>query len=93
MLAAMEAAGMIQRTPSSTDQRRQIISLTPKSRALIARIKPQIEARYAHLDERFGTAHLQALCQAVDAAVAVMEADMQDVEGRWRVEPVQDLRQ
>lgn len=86
MLSAMEATGMIQRTPSSTDQRRQMISLTAKSRALIARIKPQIDMRYQHLDQLLGTANLQALCQAVDTAVAIMEADMQHVEGRWNGE-------
>lgn len=41
MLAAMEQADMIVRTRSSVDQRRQVISLTPKSRRVLADVEPR----------------------------------------------------
>ncbi|CCF95813.1 homoprotocatechuate degradation operon regulator HpaR [Ralstonia solanacearum] len=73
MLAAMEQADMIVRTRSAVDQRRQLISLTPKSRGFLADVEPQVDAAYADLEHLLGRTRLEALYRVVDEAIDVLE--------------------
>jgi len=73
MLAAMEQSEMIVRTKSSVDQRRQVISLTPKSRQFLADVEPQVDAEYARIEAQLGRARLDALYAAIDESIHVME--------------------
>jgi homoprotocatechuate degradation regulator HpaR len=73
MLAAMEQSEMIVRTKSSVDQRRQVISLTPKSRQFLADVEPQVDAEYARIEAQLGRARLDALYAAIDESIQVME--------------------
>jgi homoprotocatechuate degradation regulator HpaR len=61
MLAGMEQAGLIKRTRSKTDQRRQEISLTPKSHKLIARMQPKVDQKYQELEALIGKELLERL--------------------------------
>lgn len=54
MLTGMEQSGLISRSRSQQDQRRQEVYLTEKGLALLARIKPLIENRHNALEERIG---------------------------------------
>ena len=73
MLAAMEQSEMIVRTKSSVDQRRQVISLTPKSRQFLADVEPQVDAEYARIEAQLGRARLDALYTTIDESIHVME--------------------
>ncbi|SDV46361.1 homoprotocatechuate degradation operon regulator HpaR [Chitinasiproducens palmae] len=69
MLVAMESAALITRTRSEVDHRRQIIALTDKSRAMIARMEPIIEQQYKDLEARLGETLIGELYGALDAAM------------------------
>lgn len=70
MLSGMEDAGLVERTRSITDQRRQLVSLTPPARAIIAQMEPLIDARYQELEQRLGSERLTEVYRALDAMLA-----------------------
>ena len=74
MLAAMEQSEMIVRNRSSVDQRRQMISLTSKSRQFLADVEPQVDAEYSRIEALLGPARLEALYSTIDESVQVMES-------------------
>lgn len=69
MLIGMEQSGLIERTRSSADQRRQDITLTPKARRLIDTLRPQVDACYERLEASLGKARLERLYHDIDAAI------------------------
>jgi len=73
MLAAMAESEMIVRTRSSVDQRRQVISLTPKSREFLAKVEPQVDAEYARIEALLGRARLDGLYAILDESILAME--------------------
>ena len=75
MLAGMEEQGLIKRTRSSADQRRQGISLTVKSNKLIDRMRPMVDAKYQEIEERIGKELLDRLYRDVDAMVDLIKRD------------------
>ncbi len=72
MLAAMAESDMIVRTRSSVDQRRQVISLTPKSREFLAKVEPQVDAEYARIEALLGRTRLDELYAILDEAILAM---------------------
>jgi len=54
VLSRMESIGFVQRKRLADDQRRLLVSLTPRSRALATRMAPLIQAVYARIEERLG---------------------------------------
>ena len=54
VLARMEELGLVQRERMAGDQRRVLVSITPKSRALARRIAPLAEAEYAQIERLLG---------------------------------------
>jgi homoprotocatechuate degradation regulator HpaR len=75
MLAGMEEQGLIKRVRSSADQRRQEISLTPKSNKLIDRMRPQVDAKYQEIESKIGKELLDRLYRDVDAMVDQIKRD------------------
>lgn len=75
MLAGMEEQGLIKRTRSSADQRRQEISLTVKSNKLIDRMRPMVDAKYQEIEERIGKELLDRLYRDVDVMVDLIKRD------------------
>jgi homoprotocatechuate degradation regulator HpaR len=73
MLAGMQEQGLIKRTRSSADQRRQEISLTPKSNKLIDRMRPQVE-----IEARIGKELLDRLYRDVDTMVELIKREPAD---------------
>ena len=78
MLAGMEEQGLIKRVRSSADQRRQEISLTPKSNKLIDRMRPQVDAKYQEIEARIGKELLDRLYRDVDTMVELIKREPAD---------------
>ncbi|SPA24349.1 putative TRANSCRIPTIONal REGULATOR, MarR [Cupriavidus taiwanensis] len=70
MLAGMEDAGLVARTRSATDQRRQLVNLTNAARDVIAQMEPLIDARYQQLAQQLGAERLAEVYRALDAMLA-----------------------
>jgi homoprotocatechuate degradation regulator HpaR len=66
VLARMEEIGLVNRRRLPEDQRRVRVSLTPRSRALAARMTPQIEAVYARVEQLLGKEFCEQLYGALD---------------------------
>ena len=61
MLKRLEARSLVQRTAADADQRRSLISLTTEARRLFQQMAPFSEARYAEIEQLFGTKRLHTL--------------------------------
>ena len=70
VLARMEEMGLVTRERMAHDQRRVSISMTPKSRQIARRLVPQVEARYALLEQALGVQAMQEVYDALDALLA-----------------------
>lgn len=75
MLAGMQAQDLIKRVRSSADQRRQQISLTPKSLKLIDHMRPQVDEKYKEIEARIGKELLDRLYRDVDTLVELVKRD------------------
>jgi homoprotocatechuate degradation regulator HpaR len=73
VLARMEEIGFVNRRRLVHDQRRVRVSLTPRSRALAARIAPQIEAVYARVERSLGKEFCERLYGALDELIDKLE--------------------
>jgi homoprotocatechuate degradation regulator HpaR len=69
VLARMDEIGLVNRKRLTHDQRRVRVSLTPRSRALAARMAPQIEAVYARVEELLGEKFCEELYAALDQVI------------------------
>lgn len=72
MLASMEEAGLIVRSRSTTDQRRQLISLTDRCRAMVAEMEPLIDGRYSELESMIGAERLAGVYAAIDEMLGII---------------------
>jgi homoprotocatechuate degradation regulator HpaR len=73
ILARMESVDLVARAQSASDQRRQSVNLTAKSREIVERMIPRIEAEYRRLDADWGADTVEALHAMLDR-VAALEA-------------------
>lgn len=71
ILARMEAVDLVTRTQSTSDQRRQSVALTARSRALVERMLPRIEAEYRKLEADWGADTVAALYELLDRVMAL----------------------
>jgi homoprotocatechuate degradation regulator HpaR len=69
VLARMEEIGFVTRKRLAHDQRRVRVSLTARSRALAARMAPQIEAVYARVEQLLGKEFCEHLYEALDGVI------------------------
>jgi homoprotocatechuate degradation regulator HpaR len=72
VLARMEELGLVQRERLDHDQRRQLVSLTPASKRLAARIAPEVEATYQRLEARLGTQRVADLIATLDEWIGLL---------------------
>ena len=61
ILQRLEIQGLIERKTHESDQRRQVVVLTPAGRRRINRIAPELEALYADIEREFGAERLESL--------------------------------
>ena len=66
VLARMEELGLVQRERMAEDQRRVLVSITPKARALARRIVPLIDAQYRELEQRIGAGLMAEVYDTLD---------------------------
>ena len=72
ILARMDDLGLIARERMETDQRRILVSITPRSRTLVGRLAPQVDAIYEEIDAALGADFSGRLYQMLDRVVAVL---------------------
>jgi homoprotocatechuate degradation regulator HpaR len=75
ILARMDDLGLIARERMETDQRRILVSITPRSRTLVARLAPQVDAIYGEIDAVLGRDFNEQLYAMLDRVVAVLGQD------------------
>jgi homoprotocatechuate degradation regulator HpaR len=66
VLARMEELGLVQRERMASDQRRVLVSVTPKSRAIARRIAPLADAQYAQIERALGRERLAQVYATLD---------------------------
>ncbi|TKC90324.1 homoprotocatechuate degradation operon regulator HpaR [Trinickia terrae] len=72
VLERMERDGLIRRMRPLADQRKLVVTLTPKSAELVAQIGPRVDAQYQLLEERLGTSALDETYQHLDRLIAAL---------------------
>lgn len=70
ILARMDDMGLVQRERFESDQRRVLVSVTPKAQALAKELAPQIEDTYAELEAQIGPEFAAQLYQTLDTLIA-----------------------
>ena len=73
VLTRMQQLGLVTRRRVEHDQRRVHVALTPKARALAARMAPHIEATYRHIESTAGAQFVAQLHQALDQLLGTLE--------------------
>ncbi len=85
ILRDLEARGLIERRTAELDQRRGMVSISPKGLRLMKSVAPSSEAIYAAITERYGArklAELQDMLAALEQSLAPLAADgREDEEG------------
>jgi homoprotocatechuate degradation regulator HpaR len=74
VLARMEELGLVARRRLQHDQRRVRVSLTPRARAMAARMAPQIDATYRRIEQTIGAEFSARFQQALDQLLATLQA-------------------
>jgi homoprotocatechuate degradation regulator HpaR len=72
VLERMERDGLIRRMRPLADQRKLVVTLTPKSTELVAQIGPRVDAQYQLLEARLGTSTLNETYQLLDRLIAAL---------------------
>jgi len=74
VLARMEELGFVVRRRLEHDQRRVRVALTPRARALAARMAPQIDATYRRIESVLGNEFSVRFQQMLDQLLATLAA-------------------
>ncbi len=85
VLARMDELGLVHRERVAQDQRRVMVTLSPRSRSLADRMAPQIEAMYTHLEAHVGADVVARLYASLDEMIQVLE-DLPDAD----IDPIPD---
>ena len=77
ILANLAARGLIERRTREDDQRYALIVLSAEGRALIARVAPHSEARYAEIERAIGHDSLNRLHALLEELSGILESGEQ----------------
>ena len=80
VLARMDELNLVERRRVDTDQRRVLVSLTAKSRELVKRMAPLVEAQYGELERAVGHAAIAEAYRTVDLLLEQLRAPVAPVE-------------
>ena len=73
VLSRMDELGLVKRERTAQDQRRVLVSLTRKSRALAAAMAPEVEAVYARIEAHIGADFVQRFYATLDELIGLLE--------------------
>jgi homoprotocatechuate degradation regulator HpaR len=73
VLARMQELGFVARRRLQHDKRRVRVSLTPRARALAARMVPEIDATYRRIEELLGSEFSARFQRMLDQLLATLE--------------------
>lgn len=76
ILSRMDDLGWVARKPLTGDQRRVLVSTTARSRALAARIAPQVDAIYDRIQSRLGKDFKRRLYDSLDRLIEDLGEDL-----------------
>ena len=74
MLPKLAEGGFITRHSHQNDQRRIVVAITPRARALFRAVAPESEEIYAAVEHEFGAKRLGELYRLLDRLIEVLEA-------------------
>ena len=74
VLARMDELGLVLRERLAHDQRRVMVKLTDRSRALVAAMAPQVEALYQAIEAHIGADFIGGFYAALDELIGMMDA-------------------
>lgn len=74
VLERMQELGLVTRRRIDRDRRRVRVALTPRARAMAARMAPGIEATYRRIERQIGRPFSARLQQGLDRLLATLEA-------------------
>ena len=75
VMTRMQEMGFITRKRMDQDQRRLMVSLTTRSRALAARMAPEIDATYGRIEKLVGIEHCNRLYELLDLVTAALRTN------------------
>lgn len=74
MLPKLARAGFIRRQNHKQDQRRIVVSITPKGRAVFRSVAPESEEIYAAMEREIGAVKLRDLYRLLDELIEILPA-------------------
>ena len=80
VLSRMENIGFVRRKRLADDQRRVLVSLTPRSRALASRMAPLIEAVYARIEDLLGKEFAEDFYRVLDDLIVKLRPQSTSTE-------------
>ena len=91
VLARMQELGFVVRRRVAHDQRRVHVSVTPRARALAARMAPQIDATYRRIEAQLGEEFSVRFRQMLDELLAALTPPVARSEQAAAAEPLRPL--
>ncbi|HEX7006832.1 MAG TPA: homoprotocatechuate degradation operon regulator HpaR [Alphaproteobacteria bacterium] len=79
ILRRLDEMQLVRREWSPVDQRRQLVTLTAKGRALVDRMTPLIDQQYALIEAAFGKEKLDAIYETLDRMTGLLEREIPSV--------------
>ncbi|HNP64585.1 MAG TPA: homoprotocatechuate degradation operon regulator HpaR [Woeseiaceae bacterium] len=78
ILQNLERRALVRRKTDRKDQRRSLVSITPKGVRLVEKIAPISEERYQHITQKFGEQRLSDLYDMLGQLIECLENDEGD---------------
>ena len=78
ILTNLDGRKLIARKPCDKDQRRSLVSISTRGRALVKKIAPHSEERYDYITQRFGEDNMTQLYELLGDLIDCMEEDPAD---------------
>jgi homoprotocatechuate degradation regulator HpaR len=75
ILANLEGRKLISRKPCREDQRRTLVKISAKGRALVKKIAPYSEERYDYITARFGEKNMTQLYELLGELIECLEEE------------------
>ncbi|MCF8492056.1 MAG: homoprotocatechuate degradation operon regulator HpaR [Rhodospirillum sp.] len=88
ILNRMEEMGLIARCKVPTDQRRVVVSVTDKSRALVTEMAPLVETQYRYLEDAMGREFIESLFAHLHQLLAFQDQPIRHVDLPESLKPV-----